>query len=232
MTANSLDQIMFPVIGLPSQLRDAVLSYADSKENSHTSTHESDVTRDYKMQEYMQNPTANNNQDESDNRLIKIARTVAHHRHQHRIAVSAPASSSFLATNVPTISIESHRYTRVYSADSRHLDNNIPSQAIKVNLSSFQCSVAGDVHLLGDLEKQEFSIVGHEFFPQPSITALVVQDSSCSMGRNKKRKFASGILPPRPPGPPPSWAFGSSERCDGLQEGGMPLSMKSADGKV
>ena len=109
LTANNLDEFMFHVIGLPSQLRDAVLSYADSKENSHASTHESDVTRDYKMQEYLQNPTARNNQDESDNRLIKIARAVAEQRHQHRITVSAQPCTASLAMNPPITSIKSHR---------------------------------------------------------------------------------------------------------------------------
>lgn len=101
---------MYYAIGLPSQLRDAVLSYADSKENSHGSSHQSDVTRDYKMQEYLQKPTTNVNLDESDSRLINIARTVTQNRQQDRVSIGVRSPSSLSAAAPFLTSIDSNRY--------------------------------------------------------------------------------------------------------------------------
>ena len=100
---------LFSASGLPSQLRDAVLSYADLAENSHGSTRESDVSRDYKIQEYLKNNNEDTDRSESDNRILKLARAITQNREQHRVVVGAPSSSSS-TFNCTQVSMESSRY--------------------------------------------------------------------------------------------------------------------------
>ena len=100
--------------GLPSQLRDAVLSYADLADNSHGSTRESDVSRDYKIQEYLKNNNEDTDRSESDNRILKLARAITQNREQHRVVVGAPSSSSSTFNGTQN-SIDSSRYSTAES---------------------------------------------------------------------------------------------------------------------
>jgi predicted metal-binding transcription factor (methanogenesis marker protein 9) len=63
--------------GLPSQLRDAVLN---SNETSSGYLHESDVSRDYKIQQFLSNKASSEMMNESDaqaEKLLKLVRVAA-----------------------------------------------------------------------------------------------------------------------------------------------------------
>lgn len=81
--------------GLPSQLRDDVLAFAESNGKSYARKHESDVTRDYKMQEFLQD-AASISQDASNDKILKMIRAIGHQR-SHEALSSAPSSSSKLS---------------------------------------------------------------------------------------------------------------------------------------
>ena len=78
--------------GLPSQLRDDVLAFAESNGKSCARKHDSDVTRDYKMQEFLQDNTSSN-QDASSDKVLKMIRAISHQRTNSEVS-SAPSSST------------------------------------------------------------------------------------------------------------------------------------------
>ena len=82
--------------GLPSQLRDDVLAFAELNGKSHARKHESDVTRDYKMQEFLQD-NVSMNQGASDDKIQKMIRAIGHHRADDELL---PAKSSSSRTSI------------------------------------------------------------------------------------------------------------------------------------
>jgi hypothetical protein len=71
-------------VGLPSQLRDDVMAYAESSDKTSTKIHESDVTRDYKMQEFLRDPSLGaSSRIEAGDKMLKIIRAASDQRHQN-----------------------------------------------------------------------------------------------------------------------------------------------------
>ena len=75
----------------------------------------------------------------------------------------------------------------------------------------YNCSTGDATHQTINSGKDEASIFGHGLFPQLAASEAIVQVQETIEGSNKKRKTAPGVLPPRPSGPPPSWAFRNKE---------------------
>ena len=83
--------------GLPSQLRDDVLAFAESNGKSYARKHESDVTRDYKMQEFLQD-NVSMNQDASDDKVQKMIRAIGYQRISNEIlSVSSSSTKDFIS---------------------------------------------------------------------------------------------------------------------------------------
>lgn len=70
--------------GLPSQLRDDVMAYAESSDKTSTKIQESDVTRDYKMQEFLRDPSLGTaSRIEAGDKMLKMIRAANDQRHQN-----------------------------------------------------------------------------------------------------------------------------------------------------
>jgi hypothetical protein len=77
---------------LPSQLRDAVLSYSDFGVST---VHESDVSREYKIQQYAQvGDEESANVDVQSEKLLRIARAVTTQRDEGRLSGKIPRPTS------------------------------------------------------------------------------------------------------------------------------------------
>ena len=59
------------------------------------------------------------------------------------------------------------------------------------------------------LQEDSFCVRENIQIPQPVPSATPGAEELKSPSFTKKRKLSNKILPPRPPGPPPSWAFGT-----------------------
>ena len=78
-----MTDIRNPTVGLPSQLRDDVMAYAESSDKTSAKIHESDVTRDYKMQEFLRDPSlGTSSRIEAGDKMLKMIRAANDQRHQ------------------------------------------------------------------------------------------------------------------------------------------------------
>ena len=74
------------------------MAFAETNGKSCARKHESDVTRDYKMQEFLQD-NASSNQDASDGKVLKMIRAISHQRTTSEVS-SAPSSSTKVSNSI------------------------------------------------------------------------------------------------------------------------------------
>lgn len=77
------------------------MTFVESKDKSCTRVHESDVTRDYKIQEYLRDTSSLSYSEESSDKMVEALRAVKGNRDTHKLQYLSSSNVQSTVSNKP-----------------------------------------------------------------------------------------------------------------------------------